>query len=348
MLRTVFAHHSASPMLALLSVGAPATPRAAGILYELWHCEAATAMAQVKARGHPQLTTELVIRSNGKTSLDDVYPAMHRPFASCDIFNVQPAELGFYCLCSKREASDTPGAATVAQRHAELLTSAGFDYVAIDITNWPQVNAATDVAVLRPLEVLFDMWLDLRSRGISTPYIAAWCVSPTASYGGGMQTTWKWLLDHVYNNATRAPLLWSRLPGRPTFFLPANDHYNASVDALIQRNGGRHNIDTIKMWALNVYNSSTTWGFFAPCTLSDGSFTTSMVGTSAPCDQFPAMSPDGSSVVEVSASGGYMVSQCSPLQRQATCVGSRCNDSSRACSSRWVHPTCSSHLLMST
>ena len=273
---------------------------------------------------------------------------MHRPFASCDIFNVQPAELGFYCLCSKREASDTPGAATVAQRHAELLTSAGFDYVAIDITNWPQVNAATDVAVLRPLEVLFDMWLDLRSRGISTPYIAAWCVSPTASYGGGMQTTWKWLLDHVYNNATRAPLLWSRLPGRPTFFLPANDHYNASVDALIQRNGGRHNIDTIKMWALNVYNSSTTWGFFAPCTLSDGSFTTSMVGTSAPCDQFPAMSPDGSSVVEVSASGGYMVSQCSPLQRQATCVGSRCNDSSRACSSRWVHPTCSSHLLMST
>ena len=31
--------------------GSTNSPRAAGILYELWHCEAATAMAQVKARG---------------------------------------------------------------------------------------------------------------------------------------------------------------------------------------------------------------------------------------------------------------------------------------------------------
>ena len=156
-------------------------------------------MAQVKARGLPQHTTETVIRSDGNVSLDDVFPANHGPFASHDIFNVQPAELGFYCLCTKRTANDTlpecPGAAAVAKRHAELLVSAGFDYVALDITNWPQVNAATDVAVLRPLEVLFDMWLGLRSRGIPTPSIAPWCDSPVASYGDGHETTWQWLLD---------------------------------------------------------------------------------------------------------------------------------------------------------
>ena len=152
------------------------------------------------------------------------------PFASADIYNAEPAELGFYCLCSKRTENDTlpdcPGAAAVARRHAELLTSAGFDYVALDITNWPQVNAATDVAVLRPLEVLFDLWLELRSAGIRTPAIAAWCFSPVGAYADGHETTWQWLLDHVHNNATRAPLLWSRIPGKQSFFLRATTEYN--------------------------------------------------------------------------------------------------------------------------
>ena len=303
------------------------TPRAAGILYELWHCEAATAMAQVKARALPQRTTETVIRSNGRVSLDDVYPRTHGPFASSDIFNAEPAELGFYCLCSKRTENDTlpdcPGAAAVARRHADLITSAGFDYVALDITNWPQVNAATDVAILRPLEVLFDQWIELRRRGVPTPAIAAWCVSPVAAYTDVHETTWQWLLDHVYNNATRAPLLWSRVAGKQTFFLPATTAYNATIDALIQSNGGRDNIDTIKMWALSVGKGSSTWGFFSPCTQSDGSFTTSMVGT-GPCNQFPAM--DGDTIVEVSASGGYMVqaARSNPwLQRPPTCARQR-------------------------
>ncbi len=304
-------------MLAMIGVltALGATPRSAGILYELWHCEAATAMAQVKARGLSQLTTETVIRSNGNISLDDVYPASHGPFASADIYNAEPAELGFYCLCSKRVASDTlpdcPGAAAVARRHAELLTSAGFDYVALDITNWPQVNAATDVAVLRPLEVLFDNWLHLRARGLRTPAIAPWCLSPVAAYADGHQTTWQWLLDHVYNNATRAPLVWSGHTGKLSFFLPATSAYNGTVDAMIRHNGGRQNIDTIKMWALNVGKGASTWGFFAPCTTSDGAFTTSMVGTGEPCNQFPALNATDGSVEEVSASGGYMLSQCS-------------------------------------
>ena len=288
--------------------------RAAGILYELWHCKAATAMAQLKARGLPQHTTETVLRSNGKVALDDVFPAAHGPFASGDIFNAQPAELGFYCLCSKRTVNDTlpdcPGAPAVAKRHAALLTAAGFDYVALDITNWPQINDATDVAVLRPLEVLFDQWIELRASGFSTPAIVAWCSSPVGAYADGHETTWQWLLDHVYNNVTRAPLVWSRLPGKLMFFLPANGAYNSSVDAMIQRNGGRNNIDTVKMWALGIKKGSATWGFFAPCTQADGSFTTSMVGTGAPCEQYPAVGADGE-VVEVSASGGYMLTQCS-------------------------------------
>ena len=303
---------------------APSSParvvpqRSAGILYEVWHSRASMSMAQVSAAGLPQLTTERVIRSDGAATLDDVYPnESSRHWDSLDIWNAEPAELGFYCLSSKRVANDSlpdcPMRSKVARRHAELLTTAGFDYIAIDITNWPQVNDATDVAVLRPLEVLFEEWLGLRSQGISTPQIAAWCASPVGSYSDGHETTWQWLLDHIYNNASRAQLVWSRpsSKGKMTFFLPATGAYNATVDAMIQSNGGRNNIDTVKMWALNVVKGSNTWGFFSPCTTPSGHFTTSMVGVGADCNQFPAMSKDQKEIVEVTASGGYMLSQCS-------------------------------------
>ena len=62
------------PSSSAAAAAAPASPaRQAGILYELWHTEAAAAMAQVKSQGLPILTTERVIRSDGKTILDDVY-----------------------------------------------------------------------------------------------------------------------------------------------------------------------------------------------------------------------------------------------------------------------------------
>ena len=307
---------------------APTAPasRSAGILYEVWHSMAATAMAQVRAAGLPQLTTETVLRSDAGYTLDDVYPDddERREWASHDIWNAEPAELGFYCLSSKRTQNDSlpdcPMRSAVAARHAQLLTEAGFDYIAVDITNWPQVNAATDVAVLRPLENLFDEWLALRARGKPTPQIAAWCNSPVGSYPDGQQTTWQWLLDHVYNNMTRAPLVWrenaknNALPTdeKMTFFLPATNSYNETVDAMIQSNGGKNNIETVKMWAF-VGKGSTTWGFFAPCTTSKGTFTTSMVGTNSDCNQFPAMKPNitGGKVAEISASGSYMLTQCS-------------------------------------
>ena len=217
------------PLLSATIAHSPpeATKRSVGILYEVWHSAAAAAMAQVAARNLTQLTVEAVIRSNNKSSLDDVYPHGHGPFYSADIWNVKPKDLGFYCLYRARDEAacnatvpptpyfpptipDCPMASAVAERHASMLTAAGIDYVAVDITNWPQVNAATDLAVLRPLEVLLEEWLALRSKGVRTPQIAAWCASPVASYPNGRLTTWQWLLDHVYNNATRAPLVWRR------------------------------------------------------------------------------------------------------------------------------------------
>ena len=65
-----------------------------GILYEIWHCEAANTYAKIKESGFEQLTTELIIQSNGQKNLSDVYPFQTD---NHDIYNVQP-KLGFYCL----------------------------------------------------------------------------------------------------------------------------------------------------------------------------------------------------------------------------------------------------------
>ena len=287
--------------------------RSAGILYEIWHSEAAAAMAQVKSHGLPQLTTEAVIRSDGNHTLTDVFPLVPNvSWYSGDIYNVEPAELGFYCLYKARdEAScnktipptpyypppvpDCPMATAVATRHAALLHGAGFDYVALDITNWPQVNAATDVAVLRPLEILMDEWLVLRASGIPTPFVAPWCNSPIAAYEDGHMTTWQWLLDHVYNNASRAPLVWRGKNGggagakKMTFFVPDNGFNNDTVNALIASNSGKDDIEVIKMWAMMGKRQfdNGTWGFFSACTdpLTGGQ-TTSMVGVGACTSSF--------------------------------------------------------------
>jgi hypothetical protein len=264
----------------------------------------------------PQLTTERVIRSDGNFTLDDVYPATKGPWVDKNIYNVEPAELGFYCLYKAADAAamnktvpptpyfpptipDCVNTEQVAARHASMLIGAGFDYVALDVTNWPQVNHATDLAILRPLAVLADEWLALRAAGHPTPFMAPWVNSHTAAYANGHVTSWQWFLDHVYNNATRQPLLWRRpdqpevlnadgtvAPLKMAFFVPDNQFYNETVNGMIEFNGGRKNIEVIRMWALQSKKSFDTgsWSFFSGCTTPAGALTTSMVGA-GPCNQ---------------------------------------------------------------
>jgi hypothetical protein len=175
------------PLLLLLGGAAPllgAAPqqRDAGILYEIWHTGAAHLMQRVAASGATQpVTVETVIRSDGAHTLDGVFegptPEVPPGFTP-DIYNVQP-QLGFYCLYRPRPGenvtADTlscPNITGVAKQHALWLTTAGFDYVAVDITNWPLTGPigksttafSTDVQILRPLEVLAEEWLALRSQ----------------------------------------------------------------------------------------------------------------------------------------------------------------------------------------
>lgn len=219
-----------------------------------------------------------------------------------------------FCLLSSQRADDPspplPDCKNItktASAHAAMLVEAGFDYVTVDITNWPQVNPPTDIAVLRPTEVLFEEWLRLRQRGTPTPQIAVWPCSPNGA------NTWQYIFDHIYNNDTFSELVY-RMDGKKVVFLPDNPTcYDPSEEALIRSNGGRNDVVTIRMWALfgaaNYQQGS--WGFFSPCTVGQGTsvtYTTSMVGV-GPCAQFSSI--ENASVAEVSASGSYMLSQTS-------------------------------------
>jgi len=279
-----------------------------GILYEVWHSRSALSMQHIAKVGGTNLTTERVIQSKGKYTLNDVYGPYN---LNADIYNAEP-QLGFYCLYRRRPGDpnpplpDCPNITQTATAHASMLYQGGFDYIAIDITNWPMADkdGGTDIAVLRPTEVLFEEWFKLRQAGIMTPRIAVWPCSPSNS------TTWRYLLSTLYNNASYADLIYTQA-GKKVVFLPfTNNCYSDSERAAIESNGGRGNVVTIPMWALfgpQGYQQGL-WGFFSYCV--DGSaYTTSMIGVGA-CNQYSTLINGTSSVIEISASGGYMLSQC--------------------------------------
>ena len=197
-------------------------------------------------------------------TLNDVYVKYG---LNSDIWNVEPKDLGFYCLYRHRPndpdppAPDCPDISKIALKHAEILTNAGFDYITIDVTNWPFVNTPTDVQVIRPTEILFEEWLKLRNQGTATPYISIWPCSPLNS------DTWIALFSKVYNNPTYQDLIY-KINGKKIVFLPDRpDCYNSEEEKKIQSNGGRNDVTTIRMWALDDPNRFTKgeWGFFSPC-----------------------------------------------------------------------------------
>ena len=99
----------------------------------------------------------------------------------------------------------------VGWQHAKWLSDAGFDYIVIDVTNWPVTGViggptdvpSVDMTIIRPIEVLAEEWLALRAEGIRTPSITVWptaqCGTDTCAGGatGPHYAMWRWVLDQV-------------------------------------------------------------------------------------------------------------------------------------------------------
>lgn len=282
--------------------------KTAGILYSVWHTQSASLMKQLRDLGEPLLTVEKVIRSDGNLTLADVYAPLGE---AGDIYAVEPAELSFYCLYRPRPGvrggPRCENITRTATRHAEMLIDAGFDYIAVDVTNWPEVNNSSMVSVLRPIEVLAEEWLKLRKKGVSTPGITVW---PVVDLNVKGQQTYQWLLDNLYNLPEYESLIHKQ-DGKKLIFLPSTStpaYNNASLVSQIEANGGRNDVLVRSMWAFLKPGdySDGTWAFFSLCLTEENIPTTSMVDENT-CNQMETIMGNGKS--EISSSGGYMISQ---------------------------------------
>lgn len=316
-----------------------APSRSVGILYNVNSIQAAQLQAQVAALGAAPLTTELVLRSDGALTLNDVYGrglplniSTSRAAILDQIYGAQPA-MGFYCLYTRRPSDPLPApapdcvnASGIARAHAAALVAAGVDWIVLDATNWPIYENATydptsstargsllvDATLIRPIEVLLETWAALRAAGVPTPRVAAWPCAPSPSIVPAARATWRHFLEAIYNNPAYADLVLTDARGKKVFFMSpkpgakGQQCFGADTLALVEANGGRHDVAVTQMWAQISPSAfaSGEWGFFSPCT--DGGNSTSAVVDAPPCAQFVTRGADGA-VVEVTASTGWML-----------------------------------------
>ena len=176
--------------------------------------------------------------------------------------------LGPYCFYRKRASepvgaiADCPEASRVLNAHADELSSAGFEFVAPDATNWdadPTVwSNGGDVNQLRPFEVLAEEWANARLAGRATPQVSIFDQVNTANHtngGGGADVLWEWYLREIFNNATLLDLDLvyrlrdsPRVPGLDKVYIVADEVNDYSLMKAIQKNNGSYDIVTPLMW----------------------------------------------------------------------------------------------------
>ena len=325
-------------LLTLLHATGAAAPTGVGLLYNVNSIQAATAQAAVARLGAAQLTTELVIRSDGALTLDDVYGrGLHLNLTTnnsltSQIYGAQPA-LGYYCLYTARPADPLPApapdcanASGIARAHAAALVAAGVDWIILDATNWPTFDNSTydaagqvtrgsllvDATIVRPIEVLLDAWVGMRAEGLPTPRFAAWPCAPSPTIVPAARAMWRYMLDALYNNVRYADLVLRDAAGKKVYFMSPKPGakgvqcFGNDTLALVEANGGRHDVAVTRMWAQIGEGAFAAgeWGFFSPC-LDNNVSTTSIVGAPA-CAQRVTTAPGGA-VIAVTASTGYML-----------------------------------------
>jgi hypothetical protein len=142
-------------MLALAAYACHAQGMKVGVLYEGWHAFAVDAIQTIKnTTGGLVLTVEDVIRSNGTYSMYDMLDKYGLQPASDNFYYQAEPEAGFYCLYTHRanETGYIPDCLNVTgtlTRHANELTQAGVDFIAMDSTNLPVLDRESDVIQVR-------------------------------------------------------------------------------------------------------------------------------------------------------------------------------------------------------
>jgi len=172
--------------------------------------------------------------------------------------------------------ADCPEAARVLAAHASELSSAGFEFIAPDATNWDQdprdASSGADLNQLRPTEIIAEEWANARLAGVATPALSTF---DRVNAGGVL---YNWYLSEFFNNETLLALdlimrnrNTTRVPGVDKVYIVADEPtLDSALVRALQRNGGRNDIVTPIMWsapdASGSYEANGFLKYFAPCT----------------------------------------------------------------------------------
>jgi len=283
-----------------------------GIFYLAWQALAADAVGQVDAAS--RINIEDVIRTDGATFGDILLNPGVLAHSGSFHYQVEP-QLGYYCLYRARDGEtpyaepnyvpDCAGITEVLTAHATQLWEAGVDFIYADATNLPFMSDFADVIGVRPLEVLFEEWQELRDAGTMTPQIAVWLPIPAKQAGQESLTYLYERVLEVYNDPAYEDLvLRDKSSGKKVLFIV--DHGalepDPTIEASIRGNGGRDDIVTPHLWG-NLPDgelAAGVAGWMQPCE-QGGQFTT-IIDPAVLCHQgYTTTSPLGT-VVSVSAS----------------------------------------------
>lgn len=262
-----------------------------GVLYSLWHTFGAQAMQNITREGGKALTVEQVVRSNGAFDTSEILDKYNEQNAACGFYYQATPQMGFTCVYrggsprgAPRVAADCPHITETLTQEAEWLVGSGVDFVTTDATNLGTWSAQAEGIQVRPTEVLFEEWAQLRRSGTPTPQIAVW---QTCEPGG---TLWKDAAA-LYNNASYADLVFQTTrfgsnASTRVLFTPLMNQDPALVAAFAQA----ANATAVPMWALMSATDYTngTWAFMSPCVdAATDTFTHTIAGRSAgtPCGQ---------------------------------------------------------------
>jgi hypothetical protein len=286
-----------------------------GIFYLGWHGLASSAQRYVAAWGGQPGTVADVLARRGR--LADLLESRGLLGHAGWFHYQQTPQAGFYSLYRRRPGAapyvfggvpvlDSADTAGITRRHADQLTAARIDYVAVDSTNLPSFSDSADVLELRPLEVLFEEWAAWRQAGRATPQIAVWAAIPT---GADLYLRY---LDLYNQPSYQGLVLRDPYSGKKVFFAVDRDGMRAdpAIVAAVQCNTNgaacRNDVVVVKMWGLSPQATLAqgAWDWMAPCRGPSGGFVTS-IDAGTPCNQaFTAGSPIGSAL---SVSSSYQI-----------------------------------------
>jgi hypothetical protein len=185
---------------------------------------------------------------------------------------------------------DCPNTTQTLTAHAHMMTTAGIDFITLDITNcgsMPSENQGCDLTNVRPAEVIYEAFAALRAAGIQTPDLSIW------NRIDGQSTLWSTFLARLYNNASYDKLhLRQRDTNLRTFFTvwklwnAPSEQANVSVLHLLETNEGRMDVVTQPMWEttedyIPPWYAGGIWTYMAACVTPSSASQTGYVATTS-------------------------------------------------------------------